>query len=180
MRILDQNGSVRTMLPSQVISKVEPRRNAVTTDRNGSEIKAGDLVREVTGEQRVGTIYHIHRAFLFCRCKIVGDNSGVIVTRAANVVTVATSGSKLGSRSAPDLSKMNPALQNNSMNGTGMPPPRTYGRDRLVGKTVTVRKGGLKGLLGIVKATTDDLARVEMHALNKAVMVEKDNLMVRE
>lgn len=180
MRVLDQNGSVRTVLPSQVINKMEHRRNAVTTDRNGSEIKVGDTIREATGEQRIGSILHIHRAFLFCRSKVVGDNAGIIVARAASVVTVATSGPKLGGRSAPDLSKMNPALQKNGMNGSGMPPPRTFGRDRMVGKTVTIRKGDHKGLLGIVKDTTDVVARVELHAISKVVMVEKDNVTVKE
>lgn len=180
LRILDQNGSVRTVLPSQVISKIEPRRHAVTTDRNGSEIKQGDTVREVSGEQRTGSILHIHRAFLFLTSKIVGDNAGVIVTRAANVTTVSTSG-RLGNRSnALDLSKMNPALQKNRLNGTGMPPPKTLGRDRLVGKTVTIRKGPYKGLLGRVKDTTDTTARVELHSASKVVMVEKDNITVKE
>ncbi|KAM5447782.1 transcription elongation factor spt5 [Microsporum audouinii] len=179
MRVIDQNGSTQIVLPSQILGKIEQRRHAVTTDRNGSEIKCGDTVKEVTGEQRSGTILHIHRAFLFCTSKVVGDNAGIMVTRAINVTTVATSGSKL-SRSAPDLSKMNPALQKNGMNGSGMPPPRTFGRDRLVGKTVHIRKGPYKGLLGIVKDTTDVIARVELHSVSKVVPVEKENLAVKD
>lgn len=179
MRVIDQNGSTQIVLPSRVLGKIEQRRHAVTTDRNGSEIKCGDTVKEVTGEQRTGTILHIHRAFLFCTSKVVGDNAGIMVTRAINVTTVATSGSKLG-RSAPDLSKMNPALQKNGMNGSGMPPPRTFGRDRLVGKTVHIRRGPFKGLLGIVKDTTDIIARVELHSVSKVVPVEKENLSVKE
>ena len=180
MRVLDQNGSVSDILPSRVLNKIEHRRNAVTTDRNGSEIKSGDTIREITGEQRTGVILHVHRAFLFCHNKAVGDNAGIMVTRAMNVTTVATSGTKLGNRSAPDLSKLNPALQKNGMNGTGMPPPRTFGRDRLVGKTVTIRRGPHKGLLGIVKDTTDRVARVELHSVSKVVPVEKENLLVKE
>lgn len=180
MRVIDQNGSMRDVLPSRVLNKIEHRRNAATTDRNGSEIKFGDTVREVTGEQRSGVILHVHRAFLFCHSKVEGDNAGIMVTRAINVTTVATSGSKLANRSAPDLSRMNPALQKSGMNGTGMPPPKTFGRDRLVGKTVTIRKGPYKGLLGIVKDTTDVIARVELHSVSKVVPVEKENLSVKE
>ncbi|KAF3480906.1 uncharacterized protein GIQ15_06253 [Arthroderma uncinatum] len=179
MRVIDQNGSIQVLLPSRVLGKIEQRRHAVTTDRNGSEIKCGDTVKEVTGEQRSGTILHIHRAFLFCTSKVVGDNAGIMVTRAINVTTVATSGSKLG-RAAPDLSKMNPALQKNGMNGSGMPPPRSFGRDKLVGKTVHIRKGPYKGLLGIVKDTTDAIARVELHSVSKVVPVEKENLSVKD
>lgn len=177
--MLDQNGSVRNVLPSRVIGKIEHRRNAVTTDRNGAEIKYGDTVREVAGEQRLGVILHVHRAFLFMNSKVVGDNAGIMVTRATNVVTVATSGGSLAPR-GPDLTKLNPAIQKNGMNGTGMPPPRTVGRDRTVGKTVTIRKGPYKGLLGIVKDTTDEIARVELHSVSKVVSVEKENLTIKE
>ncbi|KAI1908942.1 transcription elongation factor spt5 [Ophidiomyces ophidiicola] len=179
MKVLDQNGSTRTLLPSRVIGKIEHRRNAVTTDRNGAEIKFADTVREVTGEQRLGVILHVHRAFLFMNSKVVGDNAGIIVSRATNVVTVATSGGSLAPR-GPDLSKMNPALQKNGLNGNGMPPPRSIGRDRIVGKTVTIRKGPYKGLLGIIKDTTDEIARVELHSVSKVVPVEKENLTIKE
>ncbi|EEP77879.1 Spt5p protein [Uncinocarpus reesii 1704] len=179
MKVIDQHGSIRNLLPSRVIGKIELRRNAVTTDRNGAEIKYGDTVREVTGEQRLGVILHVHRAFLFMQSKVVGDNAGIIVSRASNVVTVATSGGSLAPR-GPDLSKMNPALQKNGLNGSGMPPPRTVGRDRTVGKTVTIRKGPYKGLLGIIKDTTDDIARVELHSVSKVVPVEKENLTIKD
>ncbi|KAK2792661.1 transcription elongation factor spt5 [Onygenales sp. PD_12] len=180
MRVLDQNGSIRNVLPSQVMNKIPPRRNAVSTDRNGSEIRTGDTVREVTGEQRMGTILHIHRSFLFLNNKVAGDNAGIIVTRASNVTTVATSGGRLASRSGPDFSKMNPALQKNGMNGSGMPPPKSFGRDRTIGKTVTIRKGPFKGLLGIVKDTTDTQARVELHSKSKVITVDKDTLSIKD
>jgi len=180
MRVLDQNGSVRTVLPSQVTNKIYHRPNAVSTDRNGSEIRFGDTVREVSGEQRLGVILHVHRSFLFLHSKVVGDNAGIIVTRASNVTTIATSGGRLASRSGPDLSKMNPALQKNGVNGSGMPPPRSFGRDRTIGKTVTVRKGPFKGLLGIVKDTTDTQARVELHSKSRVITVDKDMLTIKE
>ncbi|EGC41157.1 transcription initiation protein spt5 [Histoplasma capsulatum var. duboisii H88] len=180
MRVLDQNGSVRNVLPSQVMNKIPQRRNAVSTDRNGSEIRCGDTVREFTGEQRTGAILHIHRSFLFLKNKDASDNAGIIVTRASNVTTVATSGGRLASRSAPDFSRMNPAIQKNGMNGSGMPPPKSFGRDRTIGKTVTIRKGPFKGLLGIVKDTTDTQARVELHSKNKVITVDKDMLSIKD
>lgn len=76
MRVLDQNASIRTILPSQVTNKIEARRAAVATDRNGSEIRVGDSIRETSGEIRTGTILHIHRSFLFCSNRTQIDNSG--------------------------------------------------------------------------------------------------------
>jgi transcription elongation factor SPT5 len=161
-----------------VIGKIERRENAATTDRNGSEIKFGDTIREVTGEQRTGIVNYVHRVFVFCNTQVVGENGGMMVARANNVSTVAASGPKLN-RTVPDLSKMNPNMAKS--NGTGMPPPKTFGRrDRILGKTVSLRKGEYKGFLGTVKDITDDVARVELHAVNKTITIEKENLTVKE
>lgn len=61
-----------------------------------------------------------------------------------------------------------------------MPPPKTFGRDRSIGQTVTIRKGPYKGLLGIVKEASDTNARVELHTKNKTVNVPKDALAFKD
>lgn len=175
--MLDQNGSTRTILPSQVANRIPPRKDAVATDRNGAEIRAGDTVREVYGEQRRGVIIHIYRSYLFLHNKVQAENSGIVVTRTTNVVTVSAKG---GRATGPDLSKMNPALMRPGINTGVMPPPKTMGRDRLIGKTVSVRKGPFKGLVGIVKDASDDQARVELHSKNKLVTIPKEILIVKE
>ena len=53
-------------MPSQISNQLERRRHAVATDRNGSEIRNEDTVREVGGEGKQGAILHIYRSFLFC------------------------------------------------------------------------------------------------------------------
>lgn len=174
---MDQNASTRTILPTQVTNKIEPRRDAVATDRNGAEIRHGDTVREVYGEQRNGVILHIYRSFLFLHNKAQAENSGIIVVRTTNVVTVSAKG---GRPTGPDLSKMNPTLMKNGAGGGSMPPPRRFGRDRMLDKTVLVRKGPFKGLVGIVKDATDEQARVELHSKNKLVTVPKDILVAKE
>ena len=176
LRVLDQAGSTRTVLPSQVANRLTPRKDAVATDRNGAEIRIGDTVREVYGEQRSGTVIHIYRSYLFLHNKVQAENSGIVVTRTTNVVTVSAKG---GRSTGPDLSKMNPAVMRPGVHG-GMPPPKTTGRDRLIGKTVSVRKGPFKGLVGIVKDSTDDQARVELHSKNKLVTIPKEILIVKE
>ncbi|KAI4198768.1 MAG: hypothetical protein LQ346_002696 [Caloplaca aetnensis] len=178
LRVLDQNGSVRSVMPSQISNKLERRRNAVATDRNGSEIRNDDTVREIGGEQKRGVILHIYRSFLFLHNREQTENSGISVVRASNVATIAAKGGRVAQASTgPDLSKMNPAMQRNGMNGNNaMPPPKSFGRDRAQGQTVTIRKGPYKGLLGIVKDTTDTEARVELHTKGKTITVAKDTL----
>ena len=183
LQVLDQNGSVRSVLPSQVSNKIERRRHAAATDRHGSEMRHDDTVREIGGEQKQGTILHIHRSFVFISARDQAENSGVSVLRASNVATIAAKGGRVTSSNStgPDLTKMNPAMMRNGMNGNGvMPPPKTFGRDRAIGQTVTIRKGPYKGLLGIVKDTTDDEARVELHTKGKTISVPKDTLGFKE
>ncbi|KAH1487218.1 hypothetical protein LV164_004801 [Aspergillus fumigatus] len=177
LRVLDQNGSIRTVLPSQIANKITPRRDAVATDRNGAEIRIGDTVRELYGDQRSGVILHIYRSFLFLHNKAQAENSGIVVVRTTNVVTVSAKG---GRSTGPDLTKMNPALMRSGIPGASMGPPKSFGHDRLIGKTVQVRKGPYKGLVGIVKDSTDVQARVELHSRNKLVTIPKDVLIVKD
>ena len=182
LQVLDQNGSIRSVLPSQVTNRIEVRKNAVATDRNGSEIRVGDVIRESSGEGKTGTILHIHRSFIFVHNRTQLENSGLFTTRCVNVATLAAKGGRITASNGPDLTKMNPALRmKNGTNGNGaMAPPKTAGRDRLLGKTVTVRKGPYKGALGIVKDTTDTSARVELHSKSKVINIDKDSLNVKE
>ncbi|MCJ1464312.1 transcription elongation factor spt5 [Pseudocyphellaria aurata] len=185
LRVLDQNGSVRSAVSSQIANKISQRRDGVATDRNGSEIRLGDTVREVGGEQKQGKILHIHRSFLFLYNRQQTDHAGISVVRANNVMTVAAKGGRViqGANSGPDLTRMNPALQRNSAGAnanTAMPPPRAYGRDRCLGQTVTVRKGPYKGLLGLVTDTTDHEARVELHTKALSITLPKDHLGFRD
>ncbi|KAL8934424.1 MAG: hypothetical protein Q9211_005232 [Gyalolechia sp. 1 TL-2023] len=178
LRVLDQNGSIRSVTPSQISNRLERRRNAVATDRNGSEIRIDDTVREVGGQQKRGVILHIYRSFLFLHNREQTEDSGISVVRASNVATIAAKGGRVAQANVgPDLSKMNPATQRNGANGNGaMPPPKSFGRDRALGQTVTIRKGPYKGLLGIVRDTTDTEARVELHTKGKTITVAKDTL----
>ena len=172
-------------MPSQISNKLERRRHTVATDRNGSEIRAEDTVREIGGEGKQGTIMHIHRSFLFLHNREQTEDAGMFVARTSNVATVAAKGGRLTGNvnAGPDLTRMNPALQRNGgMNGSMLPPavPKMSGRDRTVGKTVTIRRGPYKGLLGIVKDATDSEARVELHTNSKTITVSKDSLGIKE
>ncbi|KAJ5579859.1 uncharacterized protein N7459_005844 [Penicillium hispanicum] len=173
LRVVDQNGSVRNVLPTQIANKITPRRDAVATDRNGAEVRHGDTVREVYGEQRSGVIRHIYRSFLFLHNKAQAENAGISVVRTTNVVTVSARG---GRPTGPDLTKMNPAMAMQTPRGGGAMPPPQRGRDRLIGKTVSVRKGRYKGLVGIVRDADDNNAQVELYTINKPVLIQRDIL----
>ena len=179
--VLDQNSQLRTVMPSQISNKLERRKHAVATDRNGAEIRVDDVVKESGGEGRSGKIIHIHRAYLYLRNSAQSENAGVFVARTTGVATVSAKGGRVTTASTlPDLNSMNPAMKRNP-GGTGeMAAPKTFGRDRSIGQTVTIRKGPFKGLLGIVKETTDTNARVELHTKNKTVNVPKDALGFRD
>jgi transcription elongation factor SPT5 len=175
--VLDQNSQTRMVMPSQISNKLERRKHAVATDRNGSEIRVDDVVKEFGGEARSGKIVHIHRAYLFLRDSAQSENAGIFVARTTSVATVSAKGGRVTTTTpAPDLNAMNPAMQRNPTNNGAMAPPKTFGRDRSIGQTVTIRRGPYKGLLGIVKETTDTNARVELHTKNKTVNVPKDAL----
>lgn len=170
-------------MPSQISNLLERRRHAVATDHNGSEIRHDDTVREIGGEQKQGVILYIYRSFLFLHNREQTENSGISVARASNVATVAAKGGRVtqNASTGPDLTRMNPAMQRNGANGnTPMAPPKSFGRDRSLGQTVTIRKGPYKGLLGIVKDTTDNEARVELHTKGKTITVPKETLGFKE
>lgn len=170
-------------MPSQISNKITNRRHGAATDRNGSEIRVGDTVKEVSGEAKQGTILHIFRAFAFLHNRDQTENAGVFVCRTNNVATIIAKGGRIttGQSSGPDLTKMNPAMIRNQGN---MPPPpvipKQGGRDKTIGQTVTIRQGEYKGLLGIVKDATETHARVELHTKGKTISVDKMKLGFRE
>lgn len=180
--VLDQTNQLRTVMPSQISNKIESRKNAVATDRNGSEIRVDDVVKEATGETRTGKIIHIHRAYLFLKSTTNRENNGIFAVRTTSVATISAKGGRVINASGPDLTSMNPAMKRNPQDGqnAGMPPPKTFGRDRAIGQTVTIRKGPYKSLLGIVKETTDTMARVELHTKGKTINIAKDNLAFKD
>ncbi|KFZ04699.1 hypothetical protein V501_09066 [Pseudogymnoascus sp. VKM F-4519 (FW-2642)] len=181
LTVLDQNEQTRTVMPSQIANKLERRKFAVATDRNGSEVRTDDVVKEIGDGGRQGKIMHIHRSFLFLHSAEQNENAGVFVVRTTNIATISATGGRIIASAGPDLSSMNPAMKLNPQGGNmDMPPPKFAGRDRSIGQTVTIKKGPYKGLLGIVKETTDTTARVELHTKSKTVNVPKDALAFKD
>lgn len=182
--VLDQYGDARQVMPSQISNKLPKRKQAVAADRDGSEIRLDDKVKEFTGQQRQGKIIHIHRSYIFLHTNDSTENAGVFVTKASMVNTVAAKGGRVNSASSgPDLSAMNPALKihkNGAENKPVQQPVKMFGRDRAINQTAIIKKGPHKGLLGIVKDTTDTHARVELHTKGKTITVPRESLSFRD
>ncbi|CAH0053527.1 unnamed protein product [Clonostachys solani] len=180
--VLDQFGDTRQVIPTQIPNKLPKRKQAVAADRSGSEIRLDDVVKEATGQQRQGKIIHIHRSYVFLHTNDSTENAGVFVTKSSMVNTIAAKGGRVNAASSsPDLNAMNPALKLHKNGAENKPPqPQKFGRDRAMEQTVIVKKGAYKGLLGIVKDTTDTHARVELHTKSKTITVPKDSLSYRD
>lgn len=180
LTVLDQDGNAKHVRPTQIANIIPKKKLFVAADRNGSEIRYDDVVKEYGGQQRQGKIIHIHRNWVWLHNHESRENAGVFVTKTSNLMTVAAKGGRVAA--GPDLTKMNPDVKRNTNgNGSMAPPPKqSFGRDRSIGQTVTIRKGGYKGLLGIVKDTTDMHARVELHTKGKIVTVPKADLLFKD
>ncbi|KAK6860784.1 hypothetical protein PG995_004420 [Apiospora arundinis] len=181
MVILDQNGDKRHVMPSQIANKLPRRKLAVAADRNGAEIRPDDVVKEYGGMGRQGKIVHIHRTFVFCHTNATNENAGIFVSKVSNVATISAKGGRINAAAnTSDLSTMNPAAKRPEAKNNMGPPKQMFGRDRLIGQTVTIKKGGYKGLLGRVKDTTDTHARIELHTKSKIISVAKTDVVVRD
>ncbi|CAM1508545.1 Fc.00g053930.m01.CDS01 [Cosmosporella sp. VM-42] len=182
--VLDQFGDTRQVMPSQIANKLPKRKTAVAADRSGSEIRLDDVVKEFTGQQRQGKIIHIHRSYVFLHTNDSNENAGVFVTKAGMVNTIAAKGGRVNAAasSGPDLNAMNPALKihKNGAENKATQPVKTFGRDKAIDQTVIIKKGAYKGLLGIVKDTTDTHARVELHTKSKTITVPRDSLAFKD
>ncbi|KAG6001150.1 transcription elongation factor spt5 [Claviceps pusilla] len=181
--VLDQYGDARQAMPTQISNKLPQRKQAVAADRDGSEIRLDDVVKEYTGQHRQGKIIHIHRSYVFLHTNDSNENAGVFVTKASMVNTVAAKGGRVNTAtSGPDLSSMNPALKIHKNGGEAKPnqPVKMFGRDRAINQTAIIKKGPYKGLLGIVKDTTDTHARVELHTKGKTITVPRDSLSFKD
>lgn len=177
--MLDQHGALLKIRPTQISNLINPRRGTVATDRNGSEIRVGDKVREIGGEQKQGEIKHIFRSYLFLHNSAQADNSGISVVRANNVATIAARGGRVGGSNGIDTSRMNPALQRNGANGhaKSMAPPNASDRwNRAYGQRCMIRKGPYKGLLGFLVSHRDQVAYLEQDGSTKVLEVPKDAL----
>lgn len=165
-KVLDQNGSVRSLRPHQIGGKpmVDSKRS-VGLDRNDHDFRVGDQMKEADGENRRGVVLHIHRGlFTFLHSRESTENNGIFVVRSKNLIPL--DARAVARSSGPDLTKQDPSL--NKMLPTGLSSTAANFR-HLINTPVVVIGGTQKGLRGVIKDTTGDKARVELATNNKVV-----------
>ena len=173
--ILCTDGRVLNLEPKNIMSVLSINKmTEKTTDRNGLEIKVGDVVRESNGEKRQGNILHIYKSYLFLHSKNVYENTGIFVTDSNSVQTIANKGSIASSFKVPDR---NPNRMMEPPNLATINQSRFGGRDITISQHVSVRKGPYKGKKGIIKDANGDVARVEMHNPAKIIPISKSDLL---
>ncbi|SCV70406.1 BQ2448_1800 [Microbotryum intermedium] len=171
-RVLDQSRTVRLLKPSQISGKVSTF-NAVATDHDGYDIKAGDEMKEATNvrDGLKGRVLHVYRGvFAFLYNREYAENGGVFVTYARSLVSTAPKAktTRPGMGLNPDLFAV-PAAPQATVNLSNRPDGRIHRR-------VAIAKGGLKGNVGVIKDVVGDQARVELHSQNKVVTIPLDSL----
>lgn len=184
VKVLTQNGDVRTLEPHLITSKLDSKR-AIATDANGNSITAGATVMEARGERRTCTILHVYRHLVFLHSRENMVDYGVWISPTRSVISVAA-------KERPNISQQKRTQQPNGPNFRGGFDGRGRGRggrggffghgrggrDHLVSKTVRITQGPHKGYIGIVKDSTDTMARVELHTNCKVVNVDKTKLVL--
>ncbi|ODV96736.1 hypothetical protein PACTADRAFT_48552 [Pachysolen tannophilus NRRL Y-2460] len=174
--VLKTDGRTVEVSPSSIQSKLDlSKTQEIATDKNGLEIKVGDTIKETKGERRTGTILHIYRSSLFLQSKTLTENLGVFLTNSFNVETISAKGSISGQFKTPDLTKMNPSRKLGPVS-TSSSAPKIAGRDFSINTRVKIISGGHKGKKGIIKDANGEIARVELHAPNKLVTINKSHL----
>lgn len=168
-KILDQNGSIRSMRPHQITKRpIHESKRAVGMDHKNREFRVGDQMKEVDGEYRKGLVLHIYRGlFVFLHSREVSENNGVFVVRSNNLGPIderTTSKS-----SGPDLTKQDPRLNQAAPFVPGNSEAASL--RHLINTHVVLVRGTKKGLQGVIKDTQGDNARVELKTDNKIITV---------
>lgn len=173
LKVLDQNGSVRSLRPHQIGGKPtgDPRR-AVGLDRNDHDFRVGDQMKEADGEIRRGVVLHIHRGlFTFLHSRESTENNGIFVVRSKNLIPL--DARSITRSSGPDLTKQDPTLNKHLPSNLSA---TAQNLRHLINTPVVVVRGTQKGLRGVIKDTTGDKARVELATNNKVVAFPFESL----
>ena len=181
VRILTQNNEIREV-PTTVIraKKNSDSKFSSTPDVNNHMLNVGDQVIVNQGPYRnsEGVIKHIFRGQLFMYCKPRElENAGIIIVKGRDV-RIAGSFQPLPAQAA---GPPRAAMRGGGPRGGG--PSGRGGRhhDETIGKTVRIRKGTDKGLVGtVVEGGSAHLLRVELNARNRVINVPRENVEFEE
>ncbi|RKP07842.1 hypothetical protein THASP1DRAFT_16475, partial [Thamnocephalis sphaerospora] len=177
LMLLREDGQVGLVKPHQVAKQKRDVRRVIASDADGNIIRVGDKVKEVGTMGREGVVLYLHRKSAFIHSREVTENSGVFLVRSNELRSLANSGARNVSGMGGDrFARPGPPMQRGHGGGGGGGGRFNHRNDRLVGQTVVITQGRDKGLLGIVKESSDSTARVELHSNARVVAVDKSKL----
>ncbi|VBB26096.1 unnamed protein product [Acanthocheilonema viteae] len=169
---------------------------------DGPHANRGDAEDEKQGE-----IKHIYRSYAFVMSRKHTENGGLFVCKPRHLLLVGSkANTKIGDfivkgLATPDpfssprhveLGGQTPRPGNMSSGrsvreGSSVGVPSTGGFDsqnrvrrdnQIIGKSVRITQGPLKGYFGIVKDATEQTARVELHSNCKTISVDRSRIMI--
>jgi transcription elongation factor SPT5 len=170
LTVLDNYGSTRAMKPAQCRGNLN-RKLTQAFDSDQGVVKENSRVAVLVGphKSQENIVKRIHKGSLFLYAKDRSENAGIVVERARDCRVVGKTMSGLV-HSTNHMGKLD---------GSKKPGVKAGGRgamfgDRLLGKTVRIKRGKRKGMLGIVVDATESHVKVELHAQHKVETMQKN------
>ncbi|MES1903252.1 MAG: Transcription elongation factor SPT5, partial [Paramarteilia canceri] len=204
-KILIQNGKTVSIKRRDILKKKNTPKN-VALDSEKNPLSCKSFVKVIFGPMNgnEGHVISIIRHFVYVKSKTYPNNGGIFVVKASNVKLNSTSldygntadiyqgdtNLKSPQRFQNANFSKTPGLNYTQLSGSASKKPgfnslrTTFGQNSLIGCTVRIKKGPYKTYSGIVKATTDSTASIELTAeyktinvdLSRIETIESDNL----
>ncbi|MEN2496206.1 MAG: Transcription elongation factor SPT5 [Marteilia pararefringens] len=197
-KILNIYGKNMTITRNDIVKKLV-KTDTMTFDSHRGTIKKKCSVQAVNGplEGQEGRVIGVFRNFVYVKSKNFLENGGIFVTRGSNLklsssnieysnmapnimhhsllhspktLTSPGHSSLLAQQSQDLLAKSSGASSARSL--SRYPTGSLRNNRQLIGKTVKITQGPYKTYSGIVKATTDTIASVELTAEYKTINVD--------
>lgn len=173
VRVLTQAGDAKDIPTASIRAKKNVEsKNASVPDKKNMTLRIDSSVTVVSGPYQglEGVVKHIHRALVFLHCKKrETENAGIIVAMGRDLAMRGVSSQAI---------KNSKSMQPPNAHYAGQSGSRGP-RDELVGKTVRIRQGEMKGQTGIVvEGTSGKTVRVELQAREKCVTVSRNAIIV--
>eukprot|EP00488_Nonionellina_sp_1-RS-2012_P002287 TRINITY_DN4326_c0_g1_i1.p1 TRINITY_DN4326_c0_g1~~TRINITY_DN4326_c0_g1_i1.p1 ORF type:complete len:223 (+),score=74.95 TRINITY_DN4326_c0_g1_i1:36-671(+) len=137
--------------------------HAVALDIDNNEIRIGDVIIAQVGafKQQRATVKHVYRSVLFCHCRQCTVHSGIFVVRSR---LCRLAGGRI--RNKYNISTLNNGRLNDTKNDRRLRILHKHrsSRDPWMHKTVKIKRGSYKGMIGIVCGCNDSKLNIELHA----------------
>uniref|UniRef100_A0A5S6QVE8 Transcription elongation factor SPT5 n=1 Tax=Trichuris muris TaxID=70415 RepID=A0A5S6QVE8_TRIMR len=198
LNILNMHGKVVRVKQQSLYGKKDTKF-AVALDSDGNNICAGDAVNVIDGPHAgmKGDIKHVYRSYVFVHSKTFPRNGGLFVCRSRHLLIAGLNplvNKDRNKQAATPVGIATPVLGPNnrtrerndakglSINGRdaekGAARSYVHRNNALIGKSVKIIQGPMKGYHGIVKDASLQTARVELHTICKHVNVDCSHLRV--